>query len=200
MFRSRCVQFPSRKKKGWFYGTHAHVKQGALMFSSAIAGISWTNLKDDHWLAAASWECSIVCALFAIITGAQHMLILDDHLHPDDPEKLQVFEHYLVSTENRPHWGRLLCWQGPMLLQTYSVVLFLVGLGAHVISPVVAKKAWDDDAKVSIDYSQSIKSLPRLISAPQRLALFSICAFLVVVAFGVFSQGTHNTFKSRDRV
>lgn len=51
--------------------------QGAVMFSSVISCLSWTNLEGRHWVGPAFWYSSIGLSITSVVLAAQQMLVID---------------------------------------------------------------------------------------------------------------------------
>ena len=73
---------------------------------------------------------------------------------------------------------------------SYSLVMFLVGLTAYVITPVARKGVWDNDAKVC-----STGGCPweAWTNSLQILLMYSVGATVILGSFMAFSRMVHYT-------
>jgi len=124
--------------------------QGAVMFSSVISCLSWTNLEGRHWVGPAFWYASIGLAITSVVLAAQQMLVIDGLQLSSNTT---LIRERLISQgpdgQNKPRRIMLHVWQVPTECLSYSISTFLVGLMSHIYSPVAQKMAWNSDAKVS---------------------------------------------------
>jgi hypothetical protein len=122
---------------------------------------SWAGLDERHWLGPACWYSSLVLSVASIFSGG-HQIMVIEQLRPADLLRCHHRDFWGNSSDSR--WARVLfAWEVPFIFLHYSMVLFLVGLGSYVVSPVVFKMKYDDDAKVGVLPSFTV--VPRLYSS-----------------------------------
>jgi hypothetical protein len=52
--------------------------QGAVLFTSVISCLSWTNIDSRHWTGPALWYCSILLAIASVVLAAQQHMVLEN--------------------------------------------------------------------------------------------------------------------------
>jgi hypothetical protein len=131
---------------------------------------SWPQVTSAYWLARALWYSSLLLAISAAITSAQHTSIIDS-MAPTSPERpLDIAElHYMrkvilrfsdeaASDIERNEFGEtkpgfrarvmLYIWQCPMMLMAYSWVTFGLALTLFICTPFITHQPWGDGKKV----------------------------------------------------
>lgn len=130
--------------------------QAAILVAAASASLSTNAATESHWSCPAFWYSSIVLAIAAIFTGAQQALVLPD---PDKPGTLDHVDTKTLekirrsfATPSAPQEVSelaMFAWQIPIMLLSYSVFAYLIGLCSGVISPLAHNFHWGNEAKVS---------------------------------------------------
>lgn len=124
---------------------------GAVIFASVNGCLQWNNLEGRHWIGPAFWYASILLSLFAVVLGAQQVLVLDPLEDNENTDWLRVRKRLMVDPPLgalQPRLKMLYVWQEPLMCLGYAVVFFVGGLMSHVYSPIAQGRAWNDDAKV----------------------------------------------------
>lgn len=122
-----------------------------MIFTSIIEALGWDGVNESHWVVRGSWYISILLSLFSVVLGAQQTVLNDTRTRDDlyiPWRKLCPAVESDRKDHQRPNWALVLAWQGPLMFLSYSLVMFMVGLTAYIITPVARKQKWDDDAKV----------------------------------------------------
>ena len=166
-----------------------------MVFASIIQGFSWDQMSSTHWIVPASWYLSILFSLFSVILGAQQTVLIDMRRKSHDNllgprQKLCPTASFGGKDERQPQWALVLAWQGPLMFLSYSLVMFLVGLTAYVITPVARKGVWDNDAKVC---STGGCSWDAWTNRLQILLMYSVGATVILGSFMAFSRMVHYT-------
>lgn len=151
MSKLRLVIFrPRDVEQGFVAGLLADTaSQGAILFTSIISCLSWSNLSRSHWSGPALWYAGIILSLTSVVLGAQQTLELPEASGTIDA---LTFKRRLTARHsNPPTPSRIMLFalQAPFMCMTYSIALFLAGLTSVVLSPLARQPMWDDDAKVS---------------------------------------------------
>ena len=118
--------------------------KGAVVFASVNGAISWQSFESRHWLSKACFYSSIVLAIASMVTGAQQTLLLDS-LAPGQRYRARDWTFW---GSRGPSCKLMFAWQMPLLFLNYSMLLFLAGLSAWVISPMAKNLKYDAEAKV----------------------------------------------------
>lgn len=128
--------------------THFRGHQGAILFTSIISCLSWSNLSNTNWSGPAFWYAGIILALISIVLGAQQTMVLPDM--QDDIDSINIRNRLMAANTPQPRPSRIMLfvWQSPLMCLTYSIICFLAGLSSVVISPLVRQPSWNDEAKV----------------------------------------------------
>ena len=127
--------------------------KGGLLFTSTISCLSWTTLDHVHWSGPALWYASIVLSLFAIVLGAQQVLITSGWKDLSLESTIEIKKLLTAKrvSKGRPQTPRkffMFVSQAPMMVLGYAINLFLAGLISVVISPLASKGVWESEAKV----------------------------------------------------
>ncbi|KAI1753775.1 hypothetical protein F4782DRAFT_68040 [Xylaria castorea] len=136
---------------------------GTLLSGAVIGCFSWNIRDEEHWLGPASWYCCLVLSLFAILSSSTEAFIFSSMKSSLRPISLQsrlsmicVTENYLrevgsfestndsergKSTDPPPvrchiRWNMVFTWQAPIMLLSYGVIAFLVGISVYIITPL----------------------------------------------------------------
>ncbi|KAI2620766.1 hypothetical protein GGS26DRAFT_307639 [Hypomontagnella submonticulosa] len=130
------------------------VSKAATLSGAAVIGVfSWPMTEKTMWAAKMLWNWSLFLSSFSLISSAHQRLLR--HLPKSEPEgmafndaKLQLalnlflqppldVTNLSVKPALRRISSRMLwIWQCPMMLMSYSWVLFLVGYALHLLTPV----------------------------------------------------------------
>jgi hypothetical protein len=101
------------------------------------------------------WHWSLILSIFALISSAHQRLLRhlpsEKFQEPFDEDKIKLALNLFLSPPVRPKGSKknppspaerrislrmIWMWQCPVMLMSYSWVLFLVGYGLHVLKPV----------------------------------------------------------------
>ncbi|KAK4504768.1 hypothetical protein PRZ48_002730 [Zasmidium cellare] len=139
---------------------------GAVVTALASSALSWVPAS-SHWSCPAFWYSSVVFAVVAIFVAAQQSLALpdpdsDSWKHKFCPDKnkdlkqdVETIRGFFCSAgggeKRRVSEFALYAWQIPIMLLSYAVFAFLIGLCAGVISPLARDVRWGSEAKVSVE-------------------------------------------------
>ncbi|KAI0169921.1 hypothetical protein GGR52DRAFT_487888 [Hypoxylon sp. FL1284] len=144
------------------------VSKAATLSGAAVIGVfSWPTAEKTIWAAKLLWNWSLFLSTFSLISSAHQRLLR--HL-PKSEEDVAVFTDtklqlalnlFLkpavdvtdldVEPPLRPVSSRMLwIWQCPMMLMSYSWVLFLVGYAVHLLTPVFDPSQADMSFKIAI--------------------------------------------------
>ncbi|KAI0443749.1 hypothetical protein F4803DRAFT_514068 [Xylaria telfairii] len=133
----------------------------ATLLSGAVIGcFSWAGRDQEHWLGPASWYCSLILSLFAILLSSTEAFIFNtmkssacslplrdrmsmicniqggvaNTVATGDRERgkspMQPTERAIIR------WNMVFTWQAPMMLLAYSVIAFLMGTTVYIITPL----------------------------------------------------------------
>ncbi|KAI0450265.1 hypothetical protein F5B21DRAFT_517560 [Xylaria acuta] len=137
------------------------VQIAATLLSGAVIGcFSWAAREREHWLGPASWYCSLILSLFAILLSSTeafifntmkssaHSLPLRDRMSMICNIQGSIRNYELAgdrekgkspmprSERARIRWNMVFTWQAPMMLLAYSVIAFLMGTTIYIITPL----------------------------------------------------------------
>ncbi|KAI8944661.1 hypothetical protein F4801DRAFT_594789 [Xylaria longipes] len=110
---------------------------GTLLSGAAIGCFSWNVRDEEHWLGPASWYCCLVLSLFAILSSSTEALSMicytenyprevGSFASTNDSEKGKTADPPPVRCHIR--WNMVFTWQAPIMLLSYGVIAFLVGI------------------------------------------------------------------------
>ncbi|KAI1370823.1 hypothetical protein F4677DRAFT_437309 [Hypoxylon crocopeplum] len=168
------VQFHNTKSEELSF-----VSKAATLSGAAVIGVfSWPTTEKTVWAAKLLWNWSLFLSTFSLISSAHQRLLRhlprseqDSQEYNDD--KLQLALNLFLqppvkvaSLSAKPEARRissrmLWIWQCPMMLMSYSWVLFLVGYALHLLTPVF------DPSQAEISFTIALVSV-------------SGCAFVVL--------------------
>ncbi|KAI9807524.1 MAG: hypothetical protein M1825_005464 [Sarcosagium campestre] len=120
---------------------------GTVVGSAVTGSIQWSQLATAHWFVLAVWYGSLVLSLFCVVI-AFHLSILiansDSQLRGP-----AVFADLLKArSTGRARPGVLFILQVPVMLLSYAIISYLVGLGVLVMYPL--RLAWADESKIAV--------------------------------------------------
>ncbi|KAI1119801.1 hypothetical protein F5Y10DRAFT_290944 [Nemania abortiva] len=139
---------------------------GTLLSGAVIGCFSWNVRDEEHWdekLGPASWYCCLVLSLFAILSSSTEAFIFSSMKNSLRPISFQNRLSMICHTENYPRevvysaptndsemgkpvapppvhchirWNMVFTWQAPIMLLSYGVIAFLVGISVYIITPL----------------------------------------------------------------
>ncbi|KAI1317487.1 hypothetical protein F5Y16DRAFT_414611 [Xylariaceae sp. FL0255] len=136
---------------------------GTLLSGAVIGCFSWNVRDEEHWLGPASWYCCLVLSLFAILLSSTEAFIFSSMKNSPRPIPLHSRISMICHTENYPRevttalqpndgergessephpvrcyirWNMVFTWQAPIMLLSYGVIAFLVGISIYIITPL----------------------------------------------------------------
>ncbi|MCJ1460343.1 hypothetical protein MMC28_010723 [Mycoblastus sanguinarius] len=114
----------------------------------------------------------------------------DRELKESEKQYLQAVVKRLRDTrhDDRPNVFLVFALQAPIMLLTLSVMAFLAGLCSVVFAPLANHLAWDDNAKIAVEFG---------ISGVLCIVIFFTSSFLV---HGLFSLQLDRKSKTRSLV
>ncbi|KAK8108514.1 A-pheromone receptor PreA [Apiospora sp. TS-2023a] len=151
--RTLLVQFRGIKQQELTF-----VEKAALLSAAAVIGIfSWPDTATSFWLCPTLWYSSLFLSIFALISPSQLRLLEQLPQTTGDAGALNHEEIRRLmltvvredrTTERRLEEGNAptsfktdpvltWIWQSPMMLMSYSWVLFLVGYLCYVLTPLI---------------------------------------------------------------
>ncbi|KAL1872364.1 hypothetical protein Daus18300_004334 [Diaporthe australafricana] len=134
---------------------------GSLLAAAVIGSFSWPIPDTIHWLGPALWYASLIMSFCAVLlSSSEHFLfaaIRDSTQHPDIRRRLSMI---MEISGGRPEtcckppvraqvrWNMVFTWQAPMMLLSYSLIAFVMGLTICVLTPLYDGRDYDDSCKV----------------------------------------------------
>ncbi|KAK8022094.1 hypothetical protein PG993_012861 [Apiospora rasikravindrae] len=140
------------------------VERAALLASAAVIGVfSWPGTATSFWLCPTLWYSSLWLSIFALISSSQLRLIeqlprtteVANSLGNEDVYRLMLS---VVRRDRNNETERTLegnlppcfkadaaltwVWQSPVMLMSYSWVLFLVGYLCYIVTPLIPR-SWE---------------------------------------------------------
>ncbi|KAI0973990.1 hypothetical protein F4678DRAFT_424208 [Xylaria arbuscula] len=138
------------------------VQVAATLLSGAVIGcFSWAARDEEHWLGPASWYCSLILSLFAILLSSAEAFIFSTIKSPTYPVPLRDKMSMISELQGGPirnftcagdrekgklpmppierahiRWNMVFTWQAPIMLLAYSVIAFLMGLTVYITTPL----------------------------------------------------------------
>jgi hypothetical protein len=85
-------------------------------------------------------------------------------------------------------WNMVFTWQAPIMLMSYSSILFLMGLTIYVITPLYDGRAFDVESKVSVAFL-SLEKPPSLLISKSEIDTSNYKAAIFYIVFLVFGGG-----------
>ncbi|KAI1159333.1 hypothetical protein F5B18DRAFT_655767 [Nemania serpens] len=129
---------------------------GTLLSGAVIGCFSWN-------IGPAAWYCCLILSLFAILSSSTEAFIFSSMKNSLRPVPLQSRLSMICNTENYPRqigsfasnndsergksteppparchirWNMVFTWQAPIMLLSYGVVAFLVGITVYIVTPL----------------------------------------------------------------
>jgi len=133
---------------------------GGFLFTTVATCVTWPSTDRAHWSASALFYMSMIFALVAIISSSQQLWILPrldlgtlNSIH-ERQRRIDDVSAFVSRVQKTDGHGNLkaryvFALQAPIMLLTFSVLLFLAGLCSTVCSPLARKLEWNSDAKIS---------------------------------------------------
>ncbi|KAI1362682.1 hypothetical protein F5Y08DRAFT_311440 [Xylaria arbuscula] len=138
------------------------VQVAATLLSGAVIGcFSWAGREEEHWLGPASWYCSLILSLFAILLSSAEAFIFNTIKSPAYSIPLRQRMSMICVIKNATpdlapstgdrergkmpmsrteqasiRWNMVFTWQAPMMLLAYSVIAFLIGVTVYITTPL----------------------------------------------------------------
>ncbi|RYC61792.1 hypothetical protein CHU98_g4400 [Xylaria longipes] len=163
---------------------------GTLLSGAAIGCFSWNVRDEEHWLGPASWYCCLVLSLFAILSSSTEAFIFSSMKSSLRPVSFQSRLSMICHTENYPRevgsfastndsekgksadpppvrchirWNMVFTWQAPIMLLSYGVIAFLVGISVYIITPLYTNDQSLGGKPVSHNPQRSISTRTRVL-------------------------------------
>jgi hypothetical protein len=155
---------------------------------------SWAGLETRHWLGPACWYSSLVLAVASIFSGGQQNMIIEQL---KDNDVLKCHHRTFWGPRSGSRWARVLfAWEAPFIFLHYSMILFLVGLCSHIVSPVVFEMEYNNNTKVG---APILYSCPTLILAQLMIFYLTTLGFSALV-YVTCSRLVHNSVIAEPQV
>ncbi|KAF2807173.1 uncharacterized protein BDZ99DRAFT_522798 [Mytilinidion resinicola] len=150
----------------WQHGKKAEYKTagiaGAVVASAVTGSLQWSNATEAHWLVRATWDGSLIFSLFCVII-AFHLSIVINTADIRVGGKKELMESLRGDSQSSSSKFGLFIFQTPILLLSYSIMSYLIGLTLLVVSPL-----WNHP---SVDEMQIASTfIPRPPTAPATRA------------------------------
>ncbi|MCJ1250779.1 hypothetical protein MMC30_008007 [Trapelia coarctata] len=126
-----------------------HVSLAGTIVASAVTGsIQWQQSSSAHWIVLAAWYGGLLLSLFCIIIAFHLSILIATYTaRSDGAQKLLS----VVKTKkgNKPSITGLYILQVPMMLLSYSIISYIMGLIIMVME-VLWRDAWSDNSKIAL--------------------------------------------------
>jgi hypothetical protein len=123
------------------------VYQGTIIASVVTGSLQWSSVEDGHWVVSGSWVGSLTLSLFCVVI-AFHLSILMSTAEIHEDGKVKLMHALRGNRQTSPGKSGVFVLQTPILLLSYSIISYLVGLAVLVIGPLW-NHASDRQIKVS---------------------------------------------------
>ncbi|KAF2671527.1 hypothetical protein BT63DRAFT_423727, partial [Microthyrium microscopicum] len=170
--REKLIEFRKRKDSEFKFVSLA----SGLSAACTVQVFSWTSLQETYWVANMLWQCSLLASIAALVSSAQSRAFhyLPSKVSCSDEEVTRALRMVLqeVSDRHTSKRGarsdtrqtstskklrnnnfkesalRIYFWQNPLMLMSWSWVLFLMAFTLHIATPLIKHENWSVDSTV----------------------------------------------------
>jgi hypothetical protein len=123
-------------------------KQGTLIASAVTGSIQWQLLATAHWFVYPVWYGTLLLSLVCIMVAFYLTILMANFsIHPNGQEILLKTLRQ-KNDERKARWISLFTLQLPIMLFSYSLISYVLGLLLLVMRPLW-NIAWGKDGMVS---------------------------------------------------
>ncbi|RDL35949.1 uncharacterized protein BP5553_06561 [Venustampulla echinocandica] len=122
---------------------------GTLIASACTGSIQWSSLQTAHWIVSAAWYGTLVFSLMSVMVAFYLSILLSNFsINPSGP-KLLLQTLHRSGNKRKARWGSLFALQLPLMLLSYSLIAYVIGLAVMVVQPLWSEP-WGDKSLIAI--------------------------------------------------
>lgn len=130
-------------------------EQGTVLAAVVTGSIQWNQVGNANWTVLAFWYGALVFSLFCVII-ALHLGILFATLEAKLPEIRPLF--IKTGREQPARTLTLYALQSHMLLLSYGILSYLIGLSVMLLQPLWTA-VWGDESRVGVSRASLLSVL-----------------------------------------
>lgn len=118
--------------------------QGTVVASTVTASIQWDQAAHYHWVIHGFWYGSLVLSLFSVIVAFHLTILLGTY---ELGRGHQLVDALKQTVSDKPKFSAMFIFQAPVMLLSYAIISYVVGLSVAVLRPLWTVP-WNDEHKV----------------------------------------------------
>ncbi|KAI9861717.1 MAG: hypothetical protein M1813_005066 [Trichoglossum hirsutum] len=112
---------------------------GTLIASAVTGSIQWSALSTAHWLVPAAWYSTLLFSLVSVTMAFYLSILLTNFSINNDGKNILLKALHKSNHPKKSRWASLFALQMPIMLLSYALMMYIVGLSLLVIKPL-----WND--------------------------------------------------------
>lgn len=113
--------------------------QGTLIASVVVGSIQWGSLEAAHWVVWACWYGTLLLSLVSVMLAFYLSLLLSNFAINSRGINFLLEALHMPKNKMRARWASLFALQIPIMLLSYALIAYILGLGLLIIRPL-----WND--------------------------------------------------------
>ncbi|KAH0559487.1 hypothetical protein GP486_003995 [Trichoglossum hirsutum] len=109
---------------------------GTLIASAVTGSIQWSALGAAHWLVSAAWYSTLLFSLVSVIMAFYLSILLTNLSINNDGDSILLKALCRSGRQKKSRWTSLFALQMPIMLLSYALMMYIVGLSLLVIRPL----------------------------------------------------------------
>lgn len=150
--------------------------QGTVVASTVTASIQWDQAARYHWVIHGFWYGSLVLSLFSVIVAFHLTILLGTY---ELGRGHQLIDALKQTVSDKPKFSAMFIFQAPVMLLSYAIISYVVGLSVAVLRPLWTVP-WNDEHKVRWHKTK----IRRALTFVRKVALLFIG--YIVLALGTY--------------
>ncbi|KAE9368909.1 hypothetical protein N431DRAFT_428640 [Stipitochalara longipes BDJ] len=124
---------------------------GTLIASAVTGSIQWSSLSTAHWFVAAAWYSTLLFSLMSVIMAFYLTILLSNFAIKSDGNAILLKALRKTNYQKKSRWASLFALQMPIMLLSYALIMYIVGLSLMVIRPLWTEP-WGNSSFIAILY------------------------------------------------
>lgn len=101
--------------------------------------IQWTSVSTAHWIVYAAWYSTLVLSLVSVMVAFYQSILLSNFAINTSGNKFLLAALRSSHDKTKARWASLFALQVPIMLLSYALISYIVGLALLVMRPI-----WND--------------------------------------------------------
>lgn len=185
--------------------------KSTLSAAATLGAFSWPSTLHAPWQSSGLWYSSLLLAIFALITGAQHTALLETIIVCKNDcalNDMRMYLHFFLkpackdleadqSASPSISNNMVFIWQTPLMLMGWSWISFVLALTLHIVRPLCAALQNEDLRPVSLSHNGLAGPKYRALKSHTQAAIFylstcgTVCVAFIWCSFWAYRAASH---------